>query len=192
MKGVFGMRVYKVLLLTLHFSLINCADHYKTNFFDCDSGTAAKEIKVIDWALLYAAKKESMNTVAQKIEAEQYSYLCEDDGDHDICCGAMEEIPCPLHVRARLTMQKDSNDYVFLKNLLMISRSVCLKEVSENGHVPGLKIDDSSWEHNFAPSDPPMHLEVLIESVKDANQNRINKNYLLARLRNVCTNDAKM
>ena len=109
------MSVYLIVLFTLSSSFINCSDQSQPDFFDHDLKTAAKEAEIIDWALLYAVKKESINTIAESIEKERYYYYQEDDRDLDLCCGAVERVECPLHIKARLTTRDYGSDYAILQ-----------------------------------------------------------------------------
>jgi|GEM_PF-5555737 len=194
------MLIFCALFCLLSMTCIHSADLSQVSFLSKDPAVAAEESKVIDWALLNAAKNYGINDVQDKIERELYSYLQEDERDHDTCSLVYKDTSCLLHTKGKVTAQERENDYNFLKKQIELLPHVVEKEgitrtttASVFVAMPpayslifGLK--NISWAEKNP--NPAVFVQVVIEKHKDYRQNRINKNYLLARLWSVCENES--
>ncbi len=200
-------KFFPVTVCFMHIFYLSGADNPTVDFLSENKEIAAQEIKIIDWALLYAAKKETMSSVAEKIEHDRYRYLDDDGLDHD-CCSSLVEMDSPLHIKENLNNQRNHSDYTFLRKQFskdeltkklpqylthdektnvtkMETRSVFMAIEPTYFYLGGLK-QESAHTYNANPS---IFVQVLIEKGKSDQQHKINKNYLLERLRAVCTEE---
>jgi hypothetical protein len=204
--------LYSATLLAMFNTCIYAAETPTPTFFSKDSAVAARELKVIDWALSYAAQKYTIDTVKQKIAQEWYVYKHEDDRDYGMCSSPVEEINCLLHINEKITAGREY-DYTLLRQLLMKdcktllerpqeyatcddkgvtkmqTASILVAMAPENCYIQGLKPDEPLFEYYPTPT---IFVQVLIEKHKNEAQNKINKEYLLTRLRAVYEHDSKM
>lgn len=203
--------IYKVLMLTVMATWGSCthsADMCSVTFLSKDPILAAKEKVVIDWALKYVAHKFQQSKVAEGIENEAYSYYREGgdtEVDDNLCATQVERMSCPFSVEEKLRLAKHEADYNFLLSLLIKdathdtkapyvaddaqgratfqTESVLLVRGPKSCYINGLKNQGMS---EYYPN-PTIFVQVLIDRDKDACQNKANKQYLLERLRTVCT-----
>lgn len=205
-------RLYSAMLLSICSTCIYAAETATPSFFSKDPAVAAREVKVLDWALSYAATKYTIDTVKQKIAQEGYVYKHEDDRDYDMCSSPVEEVNCLLHINEKITVACE-RDYTFLRQLLMKdykgllespqayvkyddkrvakmqTDSVLVAMAPQSCCIQGLKPAEFLFEYYPTPT---IFVQILIEKHKNEVQNKINKEYLLTRLRAVYEHDSKM
>jgi hypothetical protein len=163
--------------------------------------------------------KKGMYEVEQGIEKELYSYEQEDLNDYGDSCGAtqIEYISCLFFGREKFAFvdngKDDQNkDYLLLKSIFktdgigkppfyvkplasgieeMRTDAVLVAKAPQSCYIRSLKLnmleDFSEWNEN-----PSIFVQVLIDKHNDAAQHRVNKDYLLERLRAVGCNESNI